>query len=100
MKHIEVVVTAILGICMLSFLAFTLWATTHSNNAVSNSDYTVNITVDKCEKIPQALSNATRRVVEKGFIVNKTRVDYNVFGETYSITCGGVEEATLLKLEK
>lgn len=100
MKYIETIVTAILGICILSLVVIALWATTHSNNAVSNSDYTVNIIVDKCEKIPQALSNATRRVTEKGFIVNKTRVDYNVFGGTYSITCGGVEEATLLKLEK
>lgn len=99
MNRIEAIVALFLGVILVGFIvAIAYWK--FRNNLVMQSDYTANIVVDKCEKIPVAVSNVMWRVTSKGFIINKTSIKYSAIKKLYTVTCGGVEEATLLKFER
>lgn len=63
-------------------------------------DYYTCITVDKPEKIQIALSNAMTHVMSKGFIICSVKIGKNNLKGTYTVKCAGIEEATLLKMEK
>lgn len=62
------------------------------------SDYECQITVDKCEKIPQAMTNAVNDVASRDFIVVDLDVKKYPLAKTYGVTCRGITRARLLKM--
>lgn len=98
MNKIKAVILLILSPIVIGFIVpVIIWILT--SNLVMKSDYTAEIVVDKSEKIPVALSNAMHRVTSKGFIINNISINHNANQGKYTIKCGGIEEATLLKYD-
>ena len=63
---------------------------------VYNPDYTCNITVDKSEKIEQAISNCFEDIKSRNFIVIGLEVRRNSNGKK-EIICKGITKANLIK---
>ena len=95
MKLLEIpLVIVIIGICGCG-LMFII----HKSGAMHyhyNPDYTCTITVDKSEKIEQAVSNSIEEVKSRNFKIIGLEVRC-VSDGTKKIICQGITEANLIK---
>ena len=83
----------IVFLAIIAFAIFLIWAAPEG----IHSDYDTQITVDKAEKIQQAVSNAVNDVTSRGFIVIDLDVDRFPVTGNYGITVRGITQANLLK---
>lgn len=91
-------ILVLIAVCIDFIVPMIMWIT--NSNLTVQSDYTTEIAVDKDEKVSIAVSNAMYHVTSKGFIINKTYIRYDSNTGLFTITCGGAEEAKLMRLKK
>lgn len=91
---LTVVIIAIIGILAGILLYYIIHKTEVAN--YYNSDYTCIVTVDKSERIDQAISNSIEDVKSRNFKLIGLEVK-RISDGTKKIICKGITEANLIK---
>lgn len=93
MKNIAAVVPPIA--ILIFFIIFLGYVRTWS----MPTQYKNEITVDKPEKVPIAISNAVHDVSSRNFVVVHLSVSVNQLKRTFTVKCGGIDSGKLISLD-
>ena len=95
MKLIAQIVGILLFISMYIFALCYFWP----SPSVLRTEYTTNISVDKPDKIENAISNAVSDLAKRDFVPVNLKVKWHPASKTYIIYASGIDRTKLGKYE-
>ena len=89
------VIVPMVGLLIASMVGFAIYC----SPVVLRAEYTTKVSVDKPDKIENAISNVVSDLEKRDFVPVHLEVNWHPFGKTYVIYAKGIDKTKLRKYE-